>query len=39
MQMDWYSVKGLFRWYFKENGRTILIEERVVLIASIMHLI
>jgi hypothetical protein len=28
---DWYSVKGLFRWYFKSNGETERIEERVVL--------
>ena|ERR1700722_5106820 len=28
---DWYSVKGLFRWFFKANGRTDLVEERVVL--------
>jgi hypothetical protein len=31
MSKDWYSVKGLFRWYFKENGETERIEERVVL--------
>ncbi len=28
---EWYSVKGLYRWYFKENGQTERIEERVVL--------
>jgi hypothetical protein len=28
---DWYSVKGLFRWYFKSNGETDLIEERIVI--------
>ena len=27
----WYSVKGLFRWYFKSNGETDLVEERIVL--------
>jgi hypothetical protein len=31
MSKEWYSVKGLFRWYFKEGGRTDQIEERVVL--------
>ncbi|QBB71073.1 DUF4288 domain-containing protein [Pseudolysobacter antarcticus] len=28
---EWYSVKGLFRWYFKSNGKTDRIEERVLL--------
>lgn len=28
---EWYGVKGLFRWYFKESGETASIEERVVL--------
>jgi len=28
---EWYAVKGLFRWYFKSNGKTDLIEERIVL--------
>jgi hypothetical protein len=28
---SWYSVKGLFRWYFKSNGKTERIEERIVL--------
>ena len=27
----WYSVKGLFRWYFKDTGETANFEERVVL--------
>ena len=31
MPKEWYSVKGLFRWYFKEGGRTDQIEERIVL--------
>lgn len=31
MEKDWYAVKGLFRWYFKEDGRTCQIEERIVL--------
>ena len=31
MPKDWYSVKGLFRWYFKEGGETERVEERVVL--------
>ena len=28
--MEWYAVKGLFRWYFKETGETERFEERVV---------
>jgi len=28
---EWYSVKGLFRWYFKSNGKTDRIEERILL--------
>ena len=28
---EWYAVKGLFRWYFKDNGETINVEERVVV--------
>lgn len=28
---EWYGVKGLFRWYFKDSGKTSCIEERVVL--------
>lgn len=31
MAMEWYSVKGLFRWYIKVDGTTDRIEERVVL--------
>ncbi len=31
MAKDWYSVKGLFRWYMKADGSTDQIEERVVL--------
>jgi hypothetical protein len=31
MAKEWYSVKGLFRWYMKESGETDQIEERVVL--------
>lgn len=31
MSSEWYAVKGLFRWYFKEGGATERIEERVVL--------
>jgi hypothetical protein len=27
----WYSVKGIFRWYFKDTGETANFEERVVL--------
>lgn len=28
---EWYGVKGLFRWHFKEGGNTANIEERIVL--------
>ena len=28
---EWYSVKGLFRWYFKSGGGTARIEECIVL--------
>jgi hypothetical protein len=31
MAKEWYSVKGLFRWYFKFDGATDRIEERIVL--------
>lgn len=31
MNEHWYTVKGLFRWYFKSDGKTHLYEERVVL--------
>ena len=31
MSKEWYSVKGLFRWYMKDGGHTDQIEERVVL--------
>jgi hypothetical protein len=31
MAVEWYSVKGLFRWYMKNDGSTNQIEERVVL--------
>lgn len=31
MAKEWYSVKGLFRWYMKDGGETDQIEERVVL--------
>lgn len=31
MSLDWYSVKSLFRWYFKDSGETDRVEERVVL--------
>lgn len=31
MSLDWYSVKSLFRWYFKASGDTERVEERVVL--------
>lgn len=31
MEKEWYSVKGLFRWYMKDGGGTERIEERVVL--------
>ncbi len=28
---EWFAVKGLFRWYFKDTGDTGKVEERVVL--------
>ena len=31
MPKEWYSVKGLFRWYMKADGKTHQVEERVVL--------
>jgi hypothetical protein len=31
MSLDWYSVKALFRWYFRDGGETARVEERVVL--------
>lgn len=31
MVKEWYSVKGLYRWYMKANGQTDQIEERIVL--------
>ena len=29
---NWYTVKGIFRWYFKENNETELFEERIILV-------
>lgn len=34
MSLEWYSVKGLFRWYFKDSGETERIEERIVLLRA-----
>lgn len=31
MLKEWYAVKGLFRWYLKDSGETVQIEDRVVL--------
>ncbi len=31
--MKWYTVKGLFRWYFKD-GETSQFEERIILIKA-----
>ncbi|WP_066262527.1 DUF4288 domain-containing protein [Hydrogenophaga flava] len=31
MEREWYAVKGLFRWYFKSDGSTDSVEERVLL--------
>ncbi|MHA3079089.1 DUF4288 domain-containing protein [Acinetobacter sp. ANC 5502] len=31
MKKDWYTVKGLYRWYLKEDGSTFQVEERIVL--------
>jgi hypothetical protein len=28
---EWFAVKGLFRWYFKDTGDTANVEERIVL--------
>jgi hypothetical protein len=28
---EWYAVKGLYRWYLKESGETLKVEERVLL--------
>ena len=28
---EWYAVKALFRWYFKSNGKTVNVEERLVI--------
>ncbi len=28
---EWYGVRGVFRWYFKDTGDTYSIEERVLL--------
>lgn len=30
-QTEWYAVKGLFKWYFKETGATANVEERIVI--------
>lgn len=30
-QEEWYAVKGLFRWHFKDNNETARVEERIVL--------
>ncbi len=31
----WYTVKGLFRWYFKDGGATSNFEERIILVKAI----
>jgi hypothetical protein len=28
---EWFAVKGLFRWYFKDTGDTGSVEERIIL--------
>ena len=28
---EWYAVKGLFKWYFKDTGATANVEERIVI--------
>ncbi len=30
----WYTVKGLFRWYFKDNGETSQFEERIIIVKA-----
>ena len=29
-EKEWYSVKGLFRWYLKESGETAKFEDRII---------
>lgn len=29
--MEWYAVKGIFRWYMKDTGETARFEDRVTL--------
>jgi hypothetical protein len=31
----WFAVKGLFRWFRKETGETVNIEERIVLFRAL----
>ena len=31
---NWFAVKGLFRWYYKDSGDTALFEERVILFSA-----
>ena len=30
----WFTVKGLFRWYFKNGGETSQFEERIILVQA-----
>ena len=30
-KLEWYAVKGLFRWFFKRSKKTSCVEERIVL--------
>lgn len=32
--MNKYSVKGVFRWFFKENGETAQFEERLIYVEA-----
>ena len=31
---EWFSVKGIFRWFFKEDGKTALFEERIIIVKA-----
>ena len=35
MNENWYCVRGLFHWRFKESGDTALFEERAILTRAI----
>lgn len=29
-EKEWYTVRGIFRWYFKESGETANFEDRIL---------